>query len=138
MSGSAFDIDHHAALGMVDRCRLSGGSNIHPGHPTTDINALLSGLSRAVMTGKTPDINLTLTLMMADTRRSRQTSDRGIYSFIPGSKDERMMRSESMQGIQLGGASHVDTPMTELKQALGLMPVNHIPDRLRAYPSRLL
>jgi hypothetical protein len=35
-----------------------------------------------------------------------------------------------MQGIQFGGGRHVDALLTELKQALDLMPVKHMPDRL--------
>ena len=130
MSGSASDIEHHTALGMVDRCRVSGGSSRHARHPTPDINACLPGLSRIVMSGRTPDINSTSTLIMGDMKRSRQTLSRGMHACIPGSTDEGRMRPESMRGILLGGGRHGDAPMTELEHPLDFMPVKHMLDRL--------
>ena len=123
MSGSAFDVEHHAALGMVDQCRVSGGSSTHARHPTSDINAYLPGLSRIVMSGRTPDINQTSTLMMGDTERSRQIRSRGMHACIHGSSDEGTVKPESMRGIQLDGGRHADAPMTELEHALDFMPV---------------
>jgi hypothetical protein len=130
MSESALDVKHHTALGMVDQCRMSGGSSTHARHPTSDINACLTGPSRMVMSGRTLDINRTSTLIMGDMKRSRQTRGRGMHACIPDSNDEGRIRPESMRGIPLGGGRHGDAPMTELEHPLDLMPVKHMPVRL--------
>jgi hypothetical protein len=82
------------------------------------------------MSGRTPDINQTSTLMLGDMKRSRQTHGRGMHACIPASTDEGTMRPESMRGSQLGGDRHGDAPMTELEHPMDFMAVKHMPDRL--------
>jgi hypothetical protein len=48
----------------------------------------------------------------------------------PWLSDKGTVKPESMQGSQLGGGRHGDTPMTELEHPLDFMPVTHMPDRL--------